>query len=126
MLAFFRVIVERVKALLLADAALDLEAHVAARAAERKAELLRRAAGYEAEGLTTLAAELRQRAEALDLSRPPAGIHAPAEPTSSEANGNHVLSNTSAPGVVGRSDTASLPAPPVEPVPSRRTARKSG
>jgi hypothetical protein len=125
MLAFFRVIVERVKALLLADAALDLEAHVAARAAKRKAELLRRAAGYEAEGLSAIAAELRQGAEALDLSRPPAGVLCPAD-LPGDTHGNPALSNTPGTGVLGRNDAATLPAPPAEPAPSRRPARKGG
>ena len=70
MLAFFRALVARLKALLLTDATLDLQAQVATKAAERKADLLRRAAAYEKEGLTTVAADLREQAEALDLSQP--------------------------------------------------------
>ena len=55
MLAFFRALVDRLKALLLTDATLDLQAHVATKAAERKAELLRRAAAYE-KGLSAILA----------------------------------------------------------------------
>ncbi len=40
-------------------AALDLQAQAATRAAERKADLLRRAAAYDNEGLATGAADLR-------------------------------------------------------------------
>ncbi len=72
MLAVFRALIVRVKGLLLSDALLDLEALTLARAARRKAGLLRRAAAYEAEGLAGVAADLRRQAEALDLARPAA------------------------------------------------------
>ena len=74
MLALFRALVERVKALFMTAAALDLEADFVARHAERQAELLRQANRYEAEGLLGIAAHLRRQAEELDLQRPLAGV----------------------------------------------------
>ncbi len=74
MLAVFRALIARVKGLLLSDALLDLEALTLARAARRKAGLLRRAAAYEAEGLAGVAADLRRQAEMLDLARPAATV----------------------------------------------------
>jgi hypothetical protein len=70
MVALFRVIVDRLKALFVADAGLEFEAEFVARDAERKADLLRQAAGYEKAGLHAVAEELRRRAEAICLERP--------------------------------------------------------
>jgi hypothetical protein len=70
MFALFRVIVDRLKALFVADAGLEFEAEFVARDAERKAQLLRQAAGYEKEGLRAVAEELRRRAEAICLETP--------------------------------------------------------
>ncbi len=70
MFRVFKALVDRVKALFLTDAALDLQAHLLTRAADRKADLLRQAAAFEAEGLTLVASELRQQAVAIDLNRP--------------------------------------------------------
>ncbi len=70
MFALFRALLDRLKALLLTDAALDLEGEVPTHSAERKARLLRQAAAFEAEGLALVASELRRQAAALDLSRP--------------------------------------------------------
>jgi hypothetical protein len=70
MLAWFRALVERIKALMLSEAALDLEAQSLVRHAERKADLNRRAAALEAEGLTTVADELRRQADTLNLQEP--------------------------------------------------------
>ncbi len=55
MFNFFASLMGRVKAMFAANAALDLEADVLARSAERKAELLRRAQHYEDEGLDGIA-----------------------------------------------------------------------
>ena len=74
MMALFRAVIERVKALFLATAALDLEADFVARHAERQAELLRQADRYAAEGLHGIAEHLRRQAEALDLQQPLAGV----------------------------------------------------
>ena len=74
MMALLRAVIERVKALFLATAALDLEADFVARHAERQAELLRQADRYAAEGLHGIAEHLRRRAEALDLQQPLAGV----------------------------------------------------
>jgi hypothetical protein len=74
MLSIFRLLADRVKALFLTDAALDLEAQLLTRDAERQAELLRQAQRYEEEGLTGIAQHLRQRAEATGLERPLASI----------------------------------------------------
>jgi hypothetical protein len=74
MFTLFRALSERVKALFITTAALDFEADLLARDAERKAELLRQAQRYEAEGLTGVAEQMRRQAEALSLQRPLAGV----------------------------------------------------
>src|SRR3954470_4021671 len=66
----FRAVSDRIKAVLTAHAALELEAELIARHVERKAELLRKADQLESEGLGDLAAELRQHARRTDLNRP--------------------------------------------------------
>lgn len=70
MFTLFRVLADRLKALFVADVGLDFEAQFAARDAERKAALLRQAACYQNEGLTEVASELRQHAEAISYQRP--------------------------------------------------------
>ena len=85
MLSLFRALVERLKALFVTDIALEFEAELLTRAAERKAELLRQATRYEEEGLRGIADHLRRQAEALDLHQPlasvqPAAAHLLAEP----------------------------------------------
>jgi hypothetical protein len=74
MFALFRALTERLKALFVTDVALDFEAELLARAAERQAELLRRADRYAAEGLQGIAGQLRRRAEEIDINRPLAGV----------------------------------------------------
>src|SRR5262249_28064519 len=74
MIALFRALAARVKALFAADAALEFEAEFLARAAARKAELLRQAGRYEEEGLGGIALHLRQLAEELSEQRPLAGV----------------------------------------------------
>jgi len=66
----FRAVVERLRIVFTAHAALDIEAEMIARHIERKATLLRQAAQLETEGLTDLAAELRQAAGRVDPRRP--------------------------------------------------------
>jgi hypothetical protein len=122
MLAFFRALTDRLKALFMTDAALDLEAHVLTRAAERKADLLRPAAAFEAEGLTLVAAELRQQAGAIDLSRPLASVlpaigHLTIDtPTASRLSRPIEATNGS------NGHAPSLPEPTISP---RKTNRKS-
>src|SRR3954466_11623449 len=77
--SLFRPLIDRVKALLALAAAQELQAEALARQAERKAELLRKAEGYEGEGLSGVAEQLRREAELLDAPQPVAGVLAPAE-----------------------------------------------
>jgi hypothetical protein len=70
MLALFQSIVDRIKAMFAADAALDLEAQFVSRQADRKADLLRKAAEFEREGLKGVAQDLRLQAESLSIQRP--------------------------------------------------------
>jgi hypothetical protein len=77
-----RAVFARIKAMFATDAMLELEGEIAVRAAERKAALLRLAAQYEAEGLTTVAHDLRQQAEVLEANK--SLNSAPAIDTSSE------------------------------------------
>src|SRR5262245_65177747 len=76
MLSLFRAVVDRLKALLAAAAASELESEALARHAERKAELLRVAARYEAEGLGVVAGELRRQAGDIDWGSPLDGVPA--------------------------------------------------
>jgi len=72
----FRAISTRLKALFVSDVALDFEAEFVARQADRKAELLRKADALANEGLESVAADLRQRAETLSLDKPLASVSA--------------------------------------------------
>jgi hypothetical protein len=113
MFAWFRALVERVKALLLHEAALDLEAQFVARHAERKAELLRRAAALEAEGLQAVADELRRQAEALD-PRQPLTLLVPTlqQPAVTEPSSLHIAEGTGIqPESAGRQPTVRLSRP---------------
>jgi hypothetical protein len=74
MFALFRALSERVKALFVTTVALDFEADLFARDAERKAELLRQAQRYDDEGLHGIAEHLRRQAGNLALERPLAGV----------------------------------------------------
>ncbi|HEY1067368.1 MAG TPA: hypothetical protein VGE52_14700, partial [Pirellulales bacterium] len=65
----FDALMDRLRRLFAADAAADFDAQFSARHAERRAELLRRANAYAAEGFEALAEELRGEAATL---RPPA------------------------------------------------------
>ena len=69
MLWIFQKISDRLKSLLVADAALDLEAEYLSRHAERKADLLQKAQEYEEQGLDELAAELRQQTQSLTIEK---------------------------------------------------------
>ena len=77
MLILFRAVVERLKGLFATAVAAEFETEFLARDAERRAELLRLAARYESEGLTTVAARLRTQAEATSTDQP-AGVALPA------------------------------------------------
>ncbi|MGE3806779.1 MAG: hypothetical protein AB7K24_19090 [Gemmataceae bacterium] len=74
MFQLFRVLGARLKALFVANVALDFESDFAAANAERKAELLRQAADYERDGFPEVATELRQRAAEIDLRKPLASV----------------------------------------------------
>src|SRR6059058_2256976 len=74
MLSVFRPLIERVKALFALSAAQELEADLLLREAERRAELLRQAERYDAEGLHGIAQHLRQQAEQVSVQRPLAGV----------------------------------------------------
>ena len=74
MLWVFKKIRDRLKMLLVADAALDLEAEFLDRHAERKAELLRKAQEYEEQGFENLAEEVRLRAMNLSAENPLASM----------------------------------------------------
>jgi hypothetical protein len=74
MLTLFRALSERVKALFVTTVALDFEADLFARDAERKADLLRQAQRYDDEGLPGIAEHLRRQAGTLALERPLAGV----------------------------------------------------
>jgi hypothetical protein len=112
MFAFFRALMERLKALFVSDAAQELETEFAVRAAGRKAALLRLAAGYEAEGLETVAADLRRHAEGLDAARSlPAVLPAVAHLAAEEA----ATASLRAPivGTPAESGTSRLPGPTI-------------
>jgi hypothetical protein len=113
MFAWFRALIERVKALQLHEAALDLEAQFVARHAERKAELLRRAAALEAQGLQAVADELRQQAEALDPRQPLALMMSTLQYTAvTEPSSLHIAEGTGVePEGAGRQSTVRLPQP---------------
>ena len=70
MLWIFKAFSNRLKALFVADAAADFEAQLLTRDAERKADLLRQANGYDQEGMHLIAENLRQRAENINLEKP--------------------------------------------------------
>jgi hypothetical protein len=91
MFHLFRALAERVKALFLTHAALDFEAEFLARDAERKAELLRQAARYEEEGLSSVARQLRQQAESVDSQRPLAIVLPAVEHLQSEVQARPLL-----------------------------------
>ena len=67
-------LIARFKALFVTYAVLDLEADLIAASAERKAELFRRATQYEQEGLSSVAEQLRQQAEAISADKPLGGV----------------------------------------------------
>jgi hypothetical protein len=74
MLNLFRTMTDRLKALFAADVALEFEAQLLARQADRTAELLVQAEQHERHGFPTVAAQLRAGAQALSLGRPLAGV----------------------------------------------------
>jgi hypothetical protein len=74
MFSLFRALIERLKALFVTDAAMEFEAELLTRDAERRAELHRQADRYDAEGLHGIADRLRKQAEGLNLDRPLASV----------------------------------------------------
>ena len=75
MLWIFQEAIARLKALLLADVALDLEGQFLARHADRKASLLEQAQQYEQQGWDQLAAEVRGQVDQFVIDRPLAWVH---------------------------------------------------
>ena len=69
MVRLFRALFARIKALFAADAALELQAEIAVRGAERKAQLYRLAAQYDEEGFASVAHDLHRQAESLHLQQ---------------------------------------------------------
>lgn len=74
MFQLFHALAARLKALFVANVALDFESEFASRNAERKALLLQQATEYEKSGLPEVASELRQRADEIDIQKPLASI----------------------------------------------------
>jgi len=70
MFSIIRALIDRFKVLFVTHAVLELEAELIAINGERKAELLRHADSYEAEGLQSVAQEIRQQAESLAPDKP--------------------------------------------------------
>ncbi len=70
MFSIIRALIDRFKILFVTHAVLELEAELIAIHGERKAELLRHADSYEAEGLQSLAQEMRKQAESLAPAQP--------------------------------------------------------
>ena len=70
----FRTLSDRLRALFVADVALDFEAQLLSRQADRQAELLLQAEAHDRHGFPAVAARLRAQAEALGTDRPLASI----------------------------------------------------
>ena len=122
MLSFFHALTDRLKALFMTNVALDLEAQVLTRAAERKADLLLQAAAFEAEGLTLVAAELRQQAGAIDLSRPLASVLPAVEHLTIDAP---IAPPLPRPIETANGSNRHIPALPGPTIPPRKTNHKS-
>lgn len=86
-----------------ADSHLDFESELLSRAAERKAQLMRRAARYEVEGLTQVAQELRACAEILSFEKPLSSLLLPTTITSVTPASVTPASVTSSNGTAPRS-----------------------
>src|SRR3954471_18390909 len=112
MIALFRTMTDRLKALFAADVALEFEALLLSRQADRTAELLVQAEQHERHGFPAVAAQLRAGAQALSLGRPLAGVlpalehwQAPgneAAPASTTAVDDHPVTNGHHSGGKGR------------------------
>ncbi|MFO0865661.1 MAG: hypothetical protein U0744_13580 [Gemmataceae bacterium] len=74
MFGFFRTLYGRVKAMFVREVALDLEADLLSRSADRHAEIERQARRYEQEGLPSVARYLRSQVQHLRSDRPLATI----------------------------------------------------
>src|SRR4051794_40585287 len=74
MIAFLQSLLYRLKALLLAEAAFDLEVEFMSRRAAEKAELLRQAQQYDHDGLGEIARALRAEVQALSTEQPLASV----------------------------------------------------
>lgn len=102
MFAFIFALIDRLRARIISHT-LDAEADLIARHAERKAVLLRLASRFEAEGLPSVAAEVRDRAEAISFSRPLASLFGstekatPVQPQEPHTNGTAHTNGDTAP-----------------------------
>lgn len=114
MLTFIFALLERLRARIISNT-LDNEADLIARHAERTAVLLRLASRYQAEGLPSVAAEVRQRAEAMSFNKPLASLFVTAEKAAIQPQELHTNGMTTVNG-----DTA----PPPESPPLTLTNRK--
>src|SRR3954452_13673756 len=74
MRSLIQTISDRLRALFVADLALEFEAQLLSRQADRRAELLVQAEQHDRHGFPAVAAQLRHQAEALSLDRPLAGV----------------------------------------------------
>lgn len=114
MLSLYQLLVDRLKVVVLANVGLDLEADCLTQDAARKAELLRLAQDYEAEGLNEVAEEIRASMQTLQPDQPlsrslPISTHL-REPQSNTSNqedlANGTMSSTQAiPLISQRSDS---------------------
>lgn len=76
MFSLIRVLIERLKALFLSHALVDLEADLIALGARRQASLLRQADQFEEGGLSSIALRVREQAAMLAVDRPLASVKA--------------------------------------------------
>jgi hypothetical protein len=97
-----KVVTRRVRAMLLADAAVWLEARFHARAADQRARLHAEADRHEAAGRRDVAAELRRRAAELTSDRPLAGVLAAVADLANDRSGA---------SPVGKAESGSRPRP---------------
>src|SRR3954463_6114276 len=80
MRSVFQTMADRLRALFVADLALEFEAQLLARQADRRAKLLVQAEQHDQHGFPSVAAQLGRQAEALSPARPLAAIRPALEP----------------------------------------------
>jgi hypothetical protein len=79
MFSMIRTMMDRFKCLFMTQAVLELQSAVIVACADRKAELLRRAARFDEEGLADIAAYLRRQVESLSTEKSLVSVLAIAE-----------------------------------------------